>query len=253
MSIFKFIGKKSKKVKREEAIVVSETMNNINECYNSLKDNLIYMCENESTKVIQVESSHSGEGKTTLACNLGVSLSFNQKKVLIMELDFRKPRVNRLFNLSNELGLVDYISEKATFEQIIKKTEYENVEIITRGSPIYNPSFLLTSERFKSLITKLRDIYDYIILDCPPVLQISDYIHVSKVSDGVLFVVAYGKTKRSAVREATQLLRKDNIRVIGSVMTFVDRYDPYSRYYGSYRYRYGYDSVDESWLIYTAI
>ncbi len=233
-----------KKTKREEAIVVTEGMSAINECYNSLKDNLLFMCDNGKNKVIQVESSYSGEGKTTLTCNLAVSLSFNKKKVLVMDLDFRKPRVNRLFNISNENGLVDFISEKISYEELIKKSSYEGVDVITRGSGIYNPSFLLTSDRFISLMQKLRDEYDFILLDCPPVLQISDYIHVSKVCDGVLFVVKYGKTKRSQVKEAATLLKKDNINVIGTVMTFVDRSDPYSYYYGSYRSRYGYDLND---------
>ncbi len=233
-----------KKAKREEAIVVTDGMSAINECYNSLKDNLLFMCDNGKNKVIQVESSYSGEGKTTLTCNLAVSLSYNKKKVLVMDLDFRKPRVNRLFNISNEKGLVDFISDKISFEELIKKSSYEGVDIITRGSAIYNPSFLLTSDRFKSLMQKLREEYDFILLDCPPVLQLTDYIHVSKVCDGVLFVVKYGQTKRSQVREAAALLKKDNINVIGTVMTFVDRTDPYSYYYGSYRSRYGYDSND---------
>ena len=233
-----------KKTKREEAIVVTDGMSAINECYNSLKDNLLFMCDNGKNKVIQVESSYSGEGKTTLTCNLAVSLSYNKKKVLVMDLDFRKPRVNRLFKISNERGLVDFISDKISYEELIKKSSYEGVDVITRGSAIYNPSFLLTSDRFKSLMQKLRDEYDFILLDCPPVLQLTDYIHVSKVCDGVLFVVKYGQTTRSKVKEAAALLKKDNINVIGTVMTFVDRSDPYSYYYGSYRSRYGYDSND---------
>ena len=197
-----------KKAKREEAIVVTDGMSAINECYNSLKDNLLFMCDNGKNKVIQVESSYSGEGKTTLTCNLAVSLSYNKKKVLVMDLDFRKPRVNRLFKISNERGLVDFISDKISYEELIKKSSYEGVDVITRGSAIYNPSFLLTSDRFKSLMQKLRDEYDFILLDCPPVLQLTDYIHVSKVCDGVLFVVKYGQTKRSQVKEAARCLQE---------------------------------------------
>ncbi len=241
----KNLKKKNKRMKREESIVVTNEINGINECYNSLKDNLLYMCANGKNKVIQIESSYSGEGKTTLVSNLAVSLGLNKKKVLIIDLDFRKPRINRLFKLSNESGLVDYISEKVTFEKLIKKTSYEGVDVITRGSAIYNPSFLLTSERFENLMNKLREIYDFILLDCPPVLQVSDYIHISKVSDGVLFVVAYGQTTRAQVKEASMLLQKDEINVIGAVMTFVDKKDPYSHYYGSYRMRYGYDNVEK--------
>ncbi|MGN0819727.1 MAG: CpsD/CapB family tyrosine-protein kinase [Christensenellaceae bacterium] len=244
---FTFANKRAKKRKfnREEAIVVTEGVSSINECYNTLKDNLLFMCDDGKNKVIQVESSYTAEGKTTTTCNLAVSLSFNKKKVVVVDLDFRKPRVHRLFKVKNENGLVDFVSDKITLDDAIKNTEYEGLDIITRGSPIYNPSFLLSSERFKKLIEDLRAKYDFVLLDSPPVLQLSDYIHISKVSDGVLFVVSYGKTSRTQAREAAALLKKDNINVIGAVMTFVDKKDPYSTYYGSYRTRYGYDQVDD--------
>ena len=232
-------------MRREDAIVVTNEINSINECYNTLKANLLYMTDIETNKVIQMESSISGEGKTTLGCNLAVSISFNEKKVLVIDLDFRKPRINRLFNVLNEDGLVDYMSEKIAFDKLIKKTSYENVDVITRGSAIYNPSMLLTSKKFSDLINQLRGMYDFIILDAPPVLQVAEYTHISKVSDGVLFVVRYGQTKRSQVNEAAELLKKNNIRVIGSVLTFVDNKDPYSYYYGSYKSRYGSDTMDK--------
>ena len=226
-----------RKVKREDAIIVTDTLNSANECYNALKDNLL-MTDIKNKKVIQIESCVSGEGKTTLACNLAVSLSFNDLKVLVIDLDFRKPRVNRLFEVPNEDGLVDYISSKIEFNKLVKHTAYKNVDVITRGSKIYNPSFLLSSEKFISLIANLRDMYDVIILDSPPVLQISDYTNISKVSDGVLFVVCHRQTKKGELLEATELLAKAEIPVIGAVMTRVDTKDPYSYYYGNYR-KYG--------------
>ena len=170
--IRKFFGaftmtKSRKKLRREETIVVTNEINAINECYNTLKANILYMTDIEKNKVLQIESSVSGEGKTTLACNLAVSMSFNEKKVLIMDLDFRKPRVNRIFNVSNESGLVDYISENITFEQLIKTTAYKNVDVITRGSAIYNPTLLLTSKKFQELVAKLRNMYDWGIVPYP--------------------------------------------------------------------------------------
>lgn len=238
-------SKKRNKMSREDAIVVTNEINSINECYNTLKANLLYMTDIEKNKVIQIESSVSGEGKTTLACNLAVSVSFNEKKVLVIDLDFRKPRVNRLFNVSNERGLVDYMSEKIDFDKLIKKTAFENVDVITRGSSLYNPTLLLTSKKFADLMQKLRGMYDFIVLDAPPVLQVAEYTHIYKVSDGVLFVVCYGQTKRAQVAEAAELLKEGNIRVIGSVMTFVDGRDPYSYYYGSYKSHYYYDRIEE--------
>ena len=230
-----------KKVKREDAIIVTDTLSSVNECYNALKDNLL-MTDIAKNKVIQMESCVAGEGKTTLACNLAVSLSYNGIKTLVVDLDFRKPRVNKLFEVPNENGLVDYISGKLPFEDLIKKTSYQGVDVVTRGSSIYNPSFLLSSDKFVQLVEKFRGMYDIIILDSPPVLQISDYTHISKVADGCLFVVCHRQTTKSELLEAAELLSKANVNVIGAVMTRVDTKDPYSYYYGSYKkygYRYG--------------
>ena len=241
LSDFFAIKTTHKKMNRDETIVVSKTLSTANECYNALKDNLL-MIDITKHKVIQLESCVSSEGKTTLACNLAVSFSFNDKKVLVVDLDFRKPRVNRTFKMPNEDGIVDYMYGKMPFERLIKHTEYENVDIITRGAKIYNPSFLLTSDRFKELMERLRGMYDLILLDSPPMLQISDYTHISKVADGVLFVVCYRQTRRAEIVEATELFEKAGINVIGAVMTRVDKKDPYSYYYGNYKkygYRYG--------------
>ena len=227
-----------KKVNREDAIIVTDTLSSANECYNTLKDNFL-MTDLKKNQVIQIESCVSGEGKTTLACNFAVSLSYNGIKVLVVDLDFRRPRVNKLFEVPNENGLVDYISGKLPFENLIKHTSYSGVDVVTRGSSIYNPSFLLSSEIFADLIKKFRGMYDVIILDSPPVLQISDYTHISKVSDGCLFVVCHKETTKSELAEAAELLDKAGVNVIGAVMTRVDSKDPYSYYYGNYR-KYGY-------------
>ena len=96
---------------------------------------------------------------------------------------------------------------------------------MTRGSDIHNPSLVLVSDKFKALIAELRTKFDYIILDCPPVLQTSDYIHISKVSDGVLFMVAYASTTKAQVAEAIKELKKNNTEILGTVFTY---YHPFS-------------------------
>lgn len=193
------------------------------EDYNRLKDNLLYMNADGKTKVFQIESSVAGEGKTTVACNLAVSLGMTDKKVIVVDLDFRRPRVHRMFGMSRETGISDYFLGNATLENIIRDSGYKNVEIITRGSEVYNPSLILVSDKFKSLIAELKEKYDYVFLDCAPVLQISDYIHILKVSDGVLFMVAYASTTKKQVAEAVKELRKNGANILGSVFTMYDR------------------------------
>ena len=138
--------------------------------------------------------------------------------------------------LEKEKGIAEFMQGELEEKDIIKKTEYKNVDIITRGLEIYNPSITFLSEKFARLIESLKEKYDYILLDCAPVLQVSDYIHISKISDGVLFVIAYAKTTKNQVIEAINLLKKNNIKILGTVFSMYDRkkdkeYNPYYKYY----------------------
>lgn len=202
------------------------------EGYNRLKDNILYLNADGNHKVIQIESSSAREGKTTVACNLAVSLGLTDKKVCLLDLDFRRPRVHRVFNISKDEGLAEYFLGDLTKDQIIKKTEYANVDVITRGGEIYNSSLVLVSDKFKELIASLRNQYDYVIVDCPPVLQVSDYIHISKVTDGVIFLIAYGITTKAQVAEAIKELKNNDAKILGTVLSMYNRKD------GGYNYYY---------------
>ena len=245
-----FFKKKKKNRDNVDRIIVTEnSLSSKVEGYNRLKDNILYLNADGKNKVIQVESSIAHEGKTTIACNLAVSLGLTEKKVIVVDLDFRKPRVQQRFKISIDNGIAEYMLNSATKESIIKKTQYKNVDVITRGAKIYNTSLVLVSDKFKALINELRNEYDYIILDCAPVLQVSDYIHVSQVSDGVLFLVAYGMTTRSQVSDAIKELRKNGAKILGTVFSMYDRKKDknygYSKYYGKGYYSYYRSYVDD--------
>ncbi len=237
MAIF---GKK-KRADRVGRIIIGDNVSKAySEGYNRLKDNVLYMNADGKTKVFQIESSIAAEGKTTVTGNLAVSLGITEKKVVVVDLDFHRPRTHRLFGVSKELGIAEYFLGNAELNDIIKHTDYKNVDIITRGAEIYNASLVLVSDKFKSLIKDLRKKYDYVFLDCPPVLQISDYIHISKVADGVLFMVAYGSTTKRQVAEAIKELKKNGANILGTVFTMYDgKNDKYASGYGGY-YKYGY-------------
>ena len=203
-------------------------------------------------KVIQIESAVAAEGKTTVICNLAVSLGMTEKKVVVVDLDFRRPRVHRLFSLNKDLGIAEYILGDMKKEEIIKKTEYANVDVITRGAEIHNASLVLLSDKFKSLIDQLKQEYDYVLLDCAPVLQVSDYIHISKISDGVLFMVAYATTTKTQVMDAIKELKNNGANMLGTVFTMYDKKKDKEVGYGGGYYRYGYryyrDTPDEEEL-----
>lgn len=230
MGLFK---KKKNKHAQQSRIIFTEGVRVKGvEGYNRLKDNLLYMNADGNTKVIQIESSSAKEGKTTVACNLAVSLGLTDKKVCLVDLDFRRPRVHRLFEISKDEGLAEYFLGSMTKEEIIKPTAYKNVDVITRGAEIYNSSLVLVSDKFKDLIAFLREKYDYVIVDCAPVLHVSDYIHISKVSDGIIFLVAYGVTTKVQVADAMKELKKNNAKLLGTVISMYNRKD------GDYNYYY---------------
>ena len=237
-------GKKKKSSGDIGKIIVGEGASLRNtEGYNRLKDNILYMNADGNKKVIQVESAVKGEGKTTVICNLAVSLGLTDKKVIVVDLDFHRPRTHRMFNVSKENGIAEYILNDEKLEKIIKKTEYKNVEIITRGAEIYNSSLVFVSDKFKKLIATLREQYDYVLLDCPPVLQMSDYMHISEVSDGVLFMVAYASTTKTQVADAIKELKKNGTEILGTVFTMYDKKKDKSYESGNYyNYNYGEES-----------
>lgn len=233
-----FGKKKNKSDNDERKIVYCEGSSyRVLEAYNRLKDNILYMSADGKNRVIQVESASSGEGKSTVVANLAVALGQTEKKVCVVDLDFRKPKTHVFFDASKELGISEYMRGSATKEQIIKHTSYQNVDLVTGGETIHNSSLVLVSEVFKQLITWLKGQYDYVILDCAPILQISDYIHIAKVSDGVLFVVAYAQTTKAEAQEAIKELKRNNINILGSVFA---KYDAkaddnyYTKYYKTY-------------------
>ena len=234
MALFK---KKTQADELGKIFINENTKSSEFEDYNRLKDNLLYINADGKHKIIQIESSIMSEGKTTLLGNLAVTIGQTNKKVLIIDLDFRRPRLHRLFSFSKDCGLSDYFMDKKTKQDVIKKTAYKNVDIITTGAPVYNPSLLLLSDKFKNLLNEFRNEYDFIFLDCAPVLQVSDYIHISKVSDGILFVVAYASTTKGQVMEAVKELKKTGAELLGSVFTMYDKNNDKSFYNGHY-YKY---------------
>ncbi|MDY0209742.1 MAG: CpsD/CapB family tyrosine-protein kinase [Bacilli bacterium] len=231
---------------RHDAIIFgSEGNEALKESYIRLKDNILYYGIDGKKKVIQIESSIGDEAKTTTLGNVAVALGLSGKKVCVVDLDFRKARSHRIFHAENINGITDYMVGRISKEELYKKTSYENVTLINRGSEIQNSSIVLTSDKMKNFFQELRKEFDFILIDCPPVLLISDYIHISQLSDGVLFLIAYGKTKKKQVVEAINQLRLNNVDIMGAVFTFYDPKKSNSYYeYSSYKY-YGYKYKDE--------
>lgn len=204
------------------------------EAFEKLQVNVNLASVDKKIKVIQITSSLQDEGKTTVAVNLAYSYAVKGEKVLLVDLDIRRPKVHRNFNAANENGLVDYASGKVKKEQLIKKTNY-NIDIILTGTKTPYPVKLLESELMKSLLDEAREKYDYIILDTPPVSAVVDPLIVSKLADGVVFVIEANRTKKQFVKDSLAQLENAQANIIGLVLKSVK-----SRGY-DYKYKYRYE------------
>ena len=185
-----------------------------------LSDTLIYMSDGESNKVFQVQSCISGEGKTTVSTNLARALGESQRKTLIIDCDFSKPSIHRIFNLHREIGITDYFKGEKTFDQIVKPTDAENVDLITCGDRISNHTIFFASPKFRAIIDEAKTKYDFIVLDCAPVKALSDYINISAVADATLLVVGSDKLSARDVDYTVKELEACNANLIGTVFNF---------------------------------
>jgi capsular exopolysaccharide synthesis family protein len=214
------------------------------ESFRMLQVNVSFSGIDEKMQVIQISSALPGEAKTTVAINLAAAYAEKGRKVLLFDLDLRKPKVHRAFNLRNVgFGLTSYIAGECEVTDIIKKTE-TGIDVILRGAKSPFPNVILESKKLKDLIEDLRDIYDLIIIDTPPVLLVTDAVLVSRIVDGTIFIVAYNQTKKDSAKEALNVLIKNKANVIGTVLTKVDAKHAKSYFGYGAKYKYYQDDKD---------
>lgn len=215
----------------------------LQEAYKTLRTNVNFsLADTEGCKVIMVTSSLQGEGKSLTALNLAISLGQTDKKVLLIDCDLRRPRIARLLNMGNPVGLSNLFIDFNFLDVAIATHEEYGVDVIFAGEVPPNPAELLSSGRMQKLLTVLRERYDYIILDTPPVDLVVDAALLAPQCDGVLFVVRAEQSERGAVIHAMDQLSYVKANVIGFVFNGVT--SETKKGYGKYRYqmyrRYGY-------------
>lgn len=180
--------------------------------------NLEYANIDGKYKIIQFTSSVQSEGKTTLISNLAYLLAQRGKKVLIVDLDLRRPKLNRVYGVINKDGLTDYLLGKIDKNSLINHSE-DKVDFITTGEKTTSITNVLQSAKLLALFEELKKDYDYILLDTPPVIVVSDALFVNRIADGIIFVVAHAKAKKALVKEALSALSKTTTPIIGFCMT----------------------------------
>ena len=207
----------------------------ISEAYKGIRTSIQFSNLDQDMKVINVTSSMQNEGKSTVIANLAVSFANLDKKVLLLEGDLRNPSVHRMFNISNINGLTDVLLNNKVFADCVHCTEVKNLHILTGGPIPPNPSEILSSKKMKEFITSLREYYDYIFIDAPPIGIVTDAGIISTYSDGCIFVVGSKQCDIEMAKIAKKRLEDVNANIIGAVL---NKFEAEGSSYNYYNYYY---------------
>jgi len=209
------------------------------EAYRSLRTALL-LSSAEQLEVIAVTSAEAGEGKTATAVNLAVVMAQLDRKVLIIDGDLRKPRQHQIFKISNRLGLVNYLTGTAEPGEIIVRSELPNLHVCPSGPSPPNPSELLASDRMRTFLEEARKRYDFVIVDTPPTLAVTDSTLVGSMTNGVVLCCRAGRLQKEDARACRDRLRFAEVRTLGAVLNGFkvgvssSSYARKNRYYESY-------------------
>jgi capsular exopolysaccharide synthesis family protein len=223
-----------------ELVTFGHPKSMLSEAYRNIRTSILLSFPEKPPKKIAISSPNPAEGKTTTVINTAIALSQTGARVLIIDADLRKPRVHRVFNEENGVGLSNFLSGHAALESIIKKTDIPNLYYIPSGPIPPNPSELIGSNLFKSMMQSLGERFDHLVLDSPPVLGFADAIILSTSVDGIILVVLGGKTPRETLQRAKEVLHQVNAKILGVVINRIDiQRSDYGYYYYRYHYYYG--------------
>jgi capsular exopolysaccharide synthesis family protein len=209
----------------------------ISEAYRSLRTALL-LSSAEEIKVIAVTSPSASEGKTATATNLAVVLAQLGRQVLVVDSDLRKPHLHQVLRVSNRLGLVNHLTGGADLDAVLLRTDIPNLWVTPSGPIPPNPSELLASDRMREWLKAVRSRFDYVVVDTPPVLPVTDSTITGRLVDGVVLILRAGKVTREEARACRDRLRQAEVRVLGVVLNRFRSHQGAAgkryRYYASY-------------------
>ncbi len=233
LPIIGVIGK-SKEAEDNYLIVDKFPQSQVAEAFRVIRTNLAYFAPGNKSKVILVTSSVASEGKTFCAVNTASILAKAKKKVILIDLDLHKPKQANAFDLQNDTGVTSYIVGKASLNQIIKNTGVDNLQVILTGPRTPNASELILDPKMDELIEELKKLYDYIIIDTPPVGLLSDALVFMKHADLNMYVLKAGYSKKDFVDIAHQIVDKNDIKHLSFILNNVNSKNIPAGYGGGY-------------------
>jgi capsular exopolysaccharide synthesis family protein len=205
-------------------------------------------------RVIVISSAAPREGKTTLATNLAVAVAAIHQRVLLIDADIRRPSIHRFFDLENDMGLVDLLRSPVPIQEPLnghaRKTDILNLSVLTTGRPTSGDPTLFHSSRLTEIVSLVRAEYDMVVIDTPPMLNMSDARVIARHADGVVLVARANKTSRDSIKDAYRRFLSDGTRLLGTVLNdwnpkksrrygYYSYYDKYKQYYGDSKSKTG--------------
>lgn len=223
--------------------ILNDPTSVVSESIRMIRTNLNFM----DLKLINVTSTLPSEGKSEVISNLAVSFAMLDKKVLIVDCDLRKPKVHRNFGLLRKHGVSDIVLSKGKldFRDCVQKYVEKDVtvDILTAGSKISNPSELINSKGFAKLLNDLKEEYDLVLIDCPPISSLTDGVLVSKLADGTVYVIESDRTDYQVIQSCIESLRSNRAFILGAILTKVN-VKREKKLYG-YKYDYYYSNYNK--------
>ena len=221
--------------------VEKNPMSSVSEAYRTLRTNIQFSSIDKEIKSILITSAGPGEGKSTVAASLALIISQADKKVILIDCDMRKPDIHKKFRIPNINGLSNLLLQDLSIEQAAFKYT-ESLYILPSGVIPPNPAEIISSLKMKNFLKELKNSFDYIIIDSPPVIAVTDALILSTMVDGCLMVVSSGEEDRAEAEKAKELLLNVNANILGAVLNKIDLKS--KKGYGYYYY-YGSDGHKE--------
>ena len=222
-------------------VVMDDPRSPAAEAYRTLRTGLLFAAQEQGLRSLAITSSEKGEGKSTTSSNLALAMALAGERVLLVDGDLRRPSVHSVMGLPNEEGLAEVLTGRATSISAIQKSQVPRLRVLTCGKIPPNPAELLGSSAMQNFLTEASEVFDWILIDAPPVLGVADASVIARQVGGVLFVVSEGTT-RDAVAHARDQLSKVNTNIVGTALNNLTKASrSYYPGYGYYRY-YGYRS-----------
>ena len=222
ISTLGIIPKYDQKIPVSQLIIGHNPKSLIAEAFRTLRTNLQFISNTEGTKVMAVTSTISGEGKTFIALNLGGIIAFSGKKVIIIDLDMRKPKIHKGFNVENTKGMSTLLINKNTIEECTHKSSLDGLDFITSGPIPPNPSELIISKKMQMVIDELKSKYDMVIIDTPPVGLVTDGIPIIQKADYPVYVFRSDYSRKNFIQIIDRLYNENSISKLSVVLNDVD-------------------------------